>query len=688
MGPKMPEDLRKRMAELTDLIEYHNHQYYTLDNPEISDTEHDALMQQLLYLEEKHPEWKLPHSPTNRVGASPLVSFRTIQHSIPMLSLDNAAEDAEMRDFDARLKRLLESSAGLSLETIEYVVEPKLDGVAIELIYRNGKFETGSTRGDGITGEDVTLNLKTIQSIPQKLRGNTKTTLLEVRGEVYVKLAAFNQLNRERELAGEPAYANPRNFAAGSLRQLDSKVTAKRPLAIACYGVGSVETSGSSPKTLIKSLELIETSGLPTIPIRYICQGIGEVIERCHHLESIRKDLEYEIDGAVVAVNDCSLQNRLGAKSRSPRWAIAFKFKPRQATTIVKSIEIQVGRTGTLTPVAHLEPVRVGGVEVSRATLHNQDEMDRKDVRPGDTVWIQRAGDVIPEIVKVHQGMRRQGSRGVRMPLKCPVCHSPVERVEGKSAHRCTNGFSCLAQRKEAIRHFASKPALDIDGLGEKLISQLIDRNLVVNVADLYQLDKETLSDLDRMAEKSASNLIAALQDSRGTSLARFLFGLGIRHVGEHIACVLAEAFEDLDKLMFSSEEKLQEIDQIGGIVAQSIVEFFSKEDNRKIIRRLRGEAGIHWPQSEPREVAKRKGPLAGKTLVFTGSLAISRDYSKRLAQARGANVASSVSSKTDLVVAGDKAGSKLKKAEDLGIEIIDENAFLDRCSPTEAESA
>ena len=405
-------------------------------------------------------------------------------------------------------------------------------------------------------------------------------------------------------------------------------------------------------------------------------------------MESIRKDLEYEIDGVVVAVNDSKLQERLGAKSRSPRWAIAFKFKPRQATTIVKSVEIQVGRTGTLTPVAHLEPVRVGGVEVSRATLHNQDEMNRKDVRPGDTVWVQRAGDVIPEIVKVHREMRRQGSKGIRMPLKCPVCHSPVERVEGKSAHRCTNGFSCLAQRKEAIRHFASKPALDIDGLGEKLISQLVDRNLVVNVADLYQLDQKVLSGLDRMAEKSATNLITALQTSKRTSFARFLFGLGIRHVGEHVAFVLTEAFEDFDKLMLSSEEELKEIDQIGEVVAQSGVEFFSREVNRNIIRRLRGEAGIHWPKFESGEISKREGPLAGKNLVFTGSLTISRDQSKRLAKARGAKVVSSVSSKTDLIVAGDKAGNKLEKAKNLGIEIIDENTFLARCSPTEAESA
>ncbi len=679
---------RKRMADLAVLIERHNHRYHALNAPKISDADYDALMRELLELEERHPDWKPPNSPTERVGAPPLDSFQSVRHSIPMLSLDNAFDDDEMREFDARVKRFLESPGSPAPETIDYVVEPKLDGVAVELIYRDGELVTGSTRGDGVTGEDVTHNLKTVRAIPLKLPGEAAVSLLEVRGEVHMKLDAFSRLNRERESAGEPVYANPRNFAAGSLRQLDSKETAKRPLTIACYGVGNIETSGPLPKTLMETLGWLETSGLPVIQMRRLCRGIDEVLDRYRYLESIRDDLEYEVDGAVVAVNDVGLQERLGAKSRSPRWAIAYKFKPRQATTVVESIEVQVGRTGTLTPVAHLRPVRVGGVEVSRATLHNQDEVDRKDVRRGDAVWIQRAGDVIPEVVKVDREKRKKGAGRFKMPLECPVCRAPVERVEGEAAHRCTNGFSCPAQRKEAIRHFASKNALDIDGLGEKLVHQLVERGLVENVADLYQLDRETLAGLDRMAEKSASNLVTALEAAKETTLARFLFGLGIRHVGEHVASVLADAFEDLDKLMESSEEELQEVHEVGGTVARSIVEFFGRADHRKVIQRLREEAGIRWPKPEPRAGIETKGPLAGKTVVFTGSLAMPRDQAKRLAQARGARVASSVSPKTDLVVAGGKAGSKRKKAEDLGIEVIDEDMFLSRSSTTEGESA
>ena len=684
----MTEDPRKRMADLAILIERHNHQYHVLDAPEISDAEYDALMRELLELEEQHPEWKLPNSPTERVGAPPLDSFQSVRHGLPMLSLDNAFDDDEMREFDTRVKRFLESPGSPAPETIEYIVEPKLDGVAVELIYRDGEFVTGSTRGDGVTGEDVTHNLKTIRTIPLKLHGETAVSLLEVRGEVHMKLDAFNQLNRERESAGEPVYANPRNFAAGSLRQLDSKETAKRPLTIACYGVGNIETSGHLPNTLMETLGWIETFGIPVIPMRHLCRGIDEVLDRYRYLESIRDELECEVDGAVAAVNDVRLQERLGVKSRSPRWAVAYKFKPRQATTVVESIDVQVGRTGTLTPVAHLRPVRVGGVEVSRATLHNQDEVDRKDVRRGDAVWIQRAGDVIPEVVKVDREKRKKGVRRFKMPSECPACLAPVERVEGEAAHRCTNGFSCPAQRKEAIRHFASKNALDIDGLGEKLVHQLVERGLVENVADLYQLDRETLAGLDRMAEKSASNLLLALEAAKETTLARFLFGLGIRHVGEHVASVLADAFGDLDKLMKSSEEELQKVHEVGGTVARSIVEFFSREDHRKVIQRLREEAGIRWTKSEPHTEIEPEGPLAGKTVVFTGSLAMPRDQAKRLAQARGARVASSVSPKTDLVVAGDKAGTKLKKAEDLGIEVIDEDMFLARNSITEGESA
>ncbi len=684
------------MAELVREIAVHNHLYHVLDNPEVSDAKYDTLMRELLELEERHPELRSPDSPTQRVGAPPLETLGTVRHSLPMLSLDNAFGEAETMEFDARVKRFLETAGIDPPRAIEYVAEPKLDGVAVELIYRDGRLETGSTRGDGVTGEDVTRNLKTIEAIPSLLRGDPPPPLVEVRGEVYLGLEAFRRLNREREEAGEPAFANPRNFAAGSLRQLDSSLTARRPLTICCYSVGRVEAHPAkpAPSTQWETLRWLSGLGLRTSDRTRCCRGIEEVLAFYRDQEVVREDLDYEMDGIVIKVNDFSLQDALGEKSRSPRWAVAYKFKPQQATTIVEKIDVQVGRTGSLTPIAHLRPVRVGGVEVSRATLHNQDEVERKDVRAGDTVWVQRAGDVIPEVVKVVPEKRKTGARRFRMPAKCPECSAPVERVEGESAHRCTNGLSCPAQRKESIRHFVSKKALDIDGLGKKLVAQLVDRGLVQDVADLYKLDAETLAGLERMAEKSASNLIAALEASKETTLVRFLFGLGVRHVGEHVATVLAEEYGDLDALMAAEPEDLVEVHEVGEIVARSAVDFFGRPENREIIRRLRTEAGVRWPAPPPKgdETARAGGgsgggPLAGKTIVFTGAMGMARDEAKRLARSGGARVASSVSKKTDFVVAGASAGSKLKRAENLGVEVVDEAEFRRRVSAQDLDA-
>lgn len=695
MSPK-PRDPRERMAKLVREIEVHNHLYHVLDNPEVSDAKYDTLMRELLELEERHPELRSPDSPTQRVGAPPLETLGTVRHSLPMLSLDNAFGEAETMEFDARVKRFLETAGIDPPRAIEYVAEPKLDGVAVELIYRDGRLETGSTRGDGVTGEDVTRNLKTIEAIPSLLRGDPPPPLVEVRGEVYLGLEAFRRLNREREEASEPAFANPRNFAAGSLRQLDSSLTARRPLTICCYSVGRVEAHPAkpAPSTQWETLRWLSGLGLRTSDRTRCCRGIEEVLAFYRDQEAVREDLDYEMDGIVIKVNDFSLQDALGEKSRSPRWAVAYKFKPQQATTIVEKIDVQVGRTGSLTPIAHLRPVRVGGVEVSRATLHNQDEVERKDVRAGDTVWVQRAGDVIPEVVKVVPEKRKMGARRFRMPAKCPECSAPVERVEGESAHRCTNGLSCPAQRKESIRHFVSKKALDIDGLGKKLVAQLVDRGLVQDVADLYKLDAETLAGLERMAKKSASNLIAALEASKETTLVRFLFGLGVRHVGEHVAAVLAEEYGDLDALMAAEPEDLVEVHEVGEIVARSAVDFFGRPENREIIRRLRTEAGVRWPAPPPKgdETARAGGgsgggPLAGKTIVFTGAMGMARDEAKRLARSGGARVASSVSKKTDFVVAGASAGSKLKRAENLGVEVVDEAEFRRRVSAQDLDA-
>ncbi len=657
----------KRAEELREQIRFHNYRYYVLDDPIVSDAEYDALMQELLALEERYPELVTPDSPTQRVGAEPLEVFGTIAHSVPMLSLDNAFAHEDLLAFDERVKRLL----GVE-EDVEYVVEPKLDGVAVELVYEDGTLVGGSTRGDGYTGEDVTQNLRTVSAIPLVLRQTTRPApvLLEVRGEVYMEVARFEELNRRRMEAGESLFANPRNAAAGSLRQLDPSITATRPLTIFCYGVG--RTGGVEIPDQWELLAALKDWGLRTNPENTLCTGVGEVILAAQGLAERRASFPYQADGAVAKVNRQEWQTALGERTRSPRWAVAYKFPAEQGTTVVEDIRVQVGRTGALTPVAVLRPVRIGGVTVSRASLHNDDEVRRKDVRIGDWVVVQRAGEVIPEVVKVIQEKRTGTERTFTMPTACPVCGSAVVRLPDEAAHRCQNA-SCPAQFKENLRHFGSKYAMDIEGLGPKLIHQLVKVGLVRDLADLYHLKKEDLAALERMADKSAENLLAALERSKETTLSRFLLGLGIRHVGEHLASVLATKFGDLEALAAASDSELEAIPEIGPQVARSVASFFANDENRSLVGRLL-EAGVR-PQ-ETRPPATRL--LDGLTFVFTGGLsALTRDEARRLVEERGGKVVSSVSKNISYVVVGEDPGSKYEKARKLGIATLDEVEFL-----------
>jgi len=660
-------DPKKRILELREKINYHNYRYYVLDSPEIPDQEYDRLFRELEDLEKKYPHLVTPDSPTQRVGAPPLESFKAVTHTIPMLSLDNAFTEEEIVEFDQRLKRFLKDDS-----PITYVAEPKLDGLAVELVYIDGILNVGSTRGDGITGEDVTQNLRTIKTVPLRFLHKDSEKIpsrLEVRGEVYMKIKAFQELNRTREEKGEPKFANPRNAAAGSLRQLDSSITAKRPLDIFFYGLGVVE--GYSFSSHWEVLQTLPRWGFKVNPKIELCQNIKEVIEYYHQMEKIREELDYEIDGVVIKVNDLALQEKLGTISRSPRWAIAYKFSPQKGTTKIIDIIPQVGRTGAITPVAVMEPVFLSGVKVSRATLHNQDEIDKKDIRIGDTVIVQRAGDVIPEVVSAVKEKRTGKEVPFKIPSKCPVCGSSVVRLKGEAIHRCIN-LSCPAQLKKSIKHFASKRAMDIDGLGDKLIEKLVDEGLIRNVADLYQLKVEDLARLERMAEKSATNIINAIKKSKERDLERFIYALGIRHVGEHIAKILAEKYPQLEKLMEASEEELVQIDEIGPEVARSIVSFFTQKSNRELISRLK-EVGIKI--SAPKK--KKETKLQGKTFVFTGALSqFTREEAKRLVESLGGKVSSSVSKNTDYVVAGADPGSKYEKAKALGVTILNEDEF------------
>ncbi len=665
------EDPVAEIEELRRQINHHNFLYYVLDNPEVSDAEYDRLMRRLIELEEKYPELVTPDSPTQRVGAEPATEFETIEHTVPMLSLGNAFSHDEIREFDKRVRK------ALGEERLDYVVEPKYDGSAVELVYEDGVFVNGSTRGDGFRGEDVTQNLKTIRSIPLRLKSDSGLPArLEARGEVILNKKDFEEMNRKRTEKDESPFANPRNAAAGSLRQLDPRVTASRPLNIYIHGTGVVE--GLESETHWETMKLFREWGLRVnLPAMGRMKGIEKVIEYCKEMEEKRHSFPYEIDGAVVKVDRYDFQRALGATSKSPRWAIAFKFAAQEEVTVIEDIGVNVGRTGAVTPVAFLRPVRVSGVEVRRATLHNEDEVARKDVRIGDHVIVRRAGDVIPEVVKSIPSKRTGKEKKFVMPKKCPVCGSAVERTPGEAASYCT-GSSCRAKLLEHIIHFASKGAMDIDGLGEMRVQQLVEEGLIKDAADLYFLKKEQVVPLERMAEKSAENLLGAIDSSRKTTLARFLYALGIRHVGEHVAKVLADHFGSIEKVRDASRERLEEVMEIGPVVAQSIHTFFRQPKNLELIEKLR-KGGV----TIKREERAAGAPLEGKTFVFTGALEhFKRDEAKQLVERLGGRASSSVSKQTDYVVAGADPGSKHDKAKKLGVKILTESEFRKMVEP------
>ncbi len=671
INKKTDETIKERASRLKDELNRHNYRYYILDDPEISDSEYDRMMQELIALEKEYPDLKSPDSPTVRVGSPPLSEFKSVRRQVPMLSLDNAFNDSDVADFDKRVRKLLGHDG-----EILYTAEPKLDGIAVEIVYEKGRLIQASTRGDGTTGEDVTENVKTIKSVPLTLMENEHKIpkRLEARGEIFMSVAGFKRLNKERLAKGKSPFANPRNAAAGSLRQLDSKITAKRPLEIYFYGTGTVQgLDFNEIKFHWNLLKILKSFGLRINKLIKPQISLNRVLEYYRELIKIRPDLPYDIDGMVIKVDDLSFQERLGAKSKSPRWAIAYKFAAVRETTKVLAIDVQVGRTGALTPVARLKPVNVDGVIVQNATLHNEDEIKRKDIRIGDTVLVQRAGDVIPEIVKVILSKRDGTEKKFKMPEKCPVCGADVEKADGEAVRRCIN-MNCPAQIKGRIRHFASKAAFDIEGLGAKLIDQLVDKGFVQTYADIFNLDKPLLSGLERMGPKSAENLLSAIEKSKKTSLARFVYSLGIRHVGENIASILAEKFKNLDKLMEATKEELEIIDGIGHEIACSIVEFFRRRQNRETIEKIL-EKGLEIKAHEKSET--NKNLFAGKIFVLTGKLSgMTRAEAKKKIEAMGGKTTGSVSRKTDYLITGESAGSKLQKAKELGVEILDEKTF------------
>ncbi|PAV26298.1 DNA ligase (NAD+) [Tamilnaduibacter salinus] len=662
-----PSRDQARIDELRQEINEQNYRYYVLDEPAIPDVEYDRLMRELQDLEDAHPALVTTDSPTQRVGGVASNTFASVRHRIPMLSLDNAFDADELRDFDRRIRDRLDRS-----EPVEYVAEPKLDGLAVSLIYEQGQLVRGATRGDGHIGEDITANLRTIQSVPLSLRGDDWPAVLEVRGEVYMPREGFERLNRMLSDRGDKTFVNPRNAAAGSLRQKDSRITARRPLEMCSYSV-AVDNESDLPGHHWDCLQKLRGWGFRINPEMRLATGVDECLAAYEALLERRDSLAYEIDGIVFKVNDLALQRELGFISRAPRWAIAQKFPAQEEMTVIHSVEFQVGRTGAITPVARLAPVFVGGVTVSNATLHNMDEIERLDVRIGDTVFVRRAGDVIPQVVKVVTERRPEGADTIRIPASCPVCGSEVMRLEDEAVARCTGGLYCGAQRREAFRHYASRRAMDIDGLGEKWIDSLVERGMVQTVADLYHLTVDELKQLDRMGDKSARNLVNAIDGSRHPELGRFIYALGIREVGEATANALAAWFGDLDPLMEASEEALQEVPDVGPVVAAHIRHFFDQPHNQETIQALR-DAGVQW-----QTVAVERGeqPLAGQTFVITGTLTdMTRDEAKRILEGLGAKVSGSVSGKTSYLVAGEAAGSKLTKAESLGVEILDDDAF------------
>jgi len=670
---------RSEVARLREELDRHNYQYYVLDTPLITDQEYDRLFRRLQQLEREHPELQSADSPTQRVGSEPASHFETVVHEVPMLSLDNAFDDDEMLAFDRRLRERLEQEGELV-----YCAEPKLDGLAVSILYENGELRRAATRGDGRSGENITANVRTIKSVPLTLRGERIPARIEIRGEVYLKVDAFEALNQSQRECGGKVFANPRNAAAGSLRLLDSRITASRPLSFCSYGVGLSEDDDLPPSQYQQMLYLRDL-GIPISRQIERLDSVHDCIAYHQRMLAQRDRLDFDIDGVVFKLDDIAMQREAGFVSRAPRWAIAYKFPAQEVTTRLLGVDFQVGRTGALTPVARLEPVAVGGVMVSNATLHNMDEIERKDIRIGDLVIVRRAGDVIPEVVAPLVQQRKGKLPRPVMPARCPVCDSEVLQQDGQAAYRCMGGLFCAAQRKEAVKHYASRKALDIEGLGDKLVEQLIEHKLIDSVADLYDLSLQQLVDLERMAEKSAQNLLAALDKSRHTTLARFIYALGIREVGEATAEALARYFGDIRPLMDADTEALQRVEDVGPVVAENIRHFFDQQKNRDIVERLL-EKGVDWPSGDGQQ--QQAQTLAGNTYVISGTLdGISRDQAAALLKARGARVSGSVSSKTTALIAGESPGSKLAKAEALGVEIIDQagfNRLIDAATGTE----
>ena len=669
----MSQSLLQQVQQLRQQLEEYSYQYYVLDNPSVPDAEYDRLYRELQQLELQHPDLITADSPTQRVGAAPLAKFGQISHSMPMLSLDNAFDEAEFHAFCKRMAERLDSATDFS-----FCCEPKLDGLAVSIRYEKGVLVQAATRGDGFTGEDITGNIKTIRAIPLKLKGNAIPQVLEVRGEVFMPLAGFNAMNDKARAAGDKVFANPRNAAAGSLRQLDPRITAQRPLMFYAYAVGAVDDAAGllDDNSHFQRLMQLKDWGLPVCPEIRLVKGASAALAYYQDILQRRASLAYEIDGVVIKVADLAQQQALGFVARAPRWAIAFKFPAQEMLTTLLDVEFQVGRTGAITPVARLEPVVVGGVTVSNATLHNQDEIDRLGIKIGDAVIVRRAGDVIPQIVSVVLEQRPDSARDIMFPAHCPVCGSLVERVSGEAVARCSGGLFCAAQLKESIKHFVSRKAMDIEGLGDKLVEQLVDQQLVQSPADIYQLDMSALVGLERMAEKSAVKLLGAIEQSKETTLPRFIYALGIREVGEATALNLANHFATLELLQQASLEQLLAVSDVGAVVAEHVQSFFAEPHNQAVISALL-QAGIHWPAIT--QQAATEQPLAGQTLVLTGTLtSMGRDDAKARLQRLGAKVSGSVSAKTHAVIAGDNAGSKLVKANELKVAVWTEQQMLD----------